>query len=168
MASLSRDGKAIMLCEGEQGNPGTWVWVGVSDIEPLFEQFRSKAVTFLEPPTNYPWAYEMKIQDPDGACSAIRVGTQRPRSGGVGAGVNLQAIDTRPSPPAISRAQKNRWAKLQRGCEDVGCPRTRDVPQKRYRVSAARVNFQSALRVPRPDPRIRPSVVQEAKWKSVK
>lgn len=66
MASVSRDDRAIMLCEGDQGNPGTWVWIGVSDIEPLYEHVRFKGVKVLEPPTNYPWAYEMKIEDPDG------------------------------------------------------------------------------------------------------
>jgi predicted lactoylglutathione lyase len=65
-ASVSRDGRAIMLCEGEQGHPGTWLWIGVEDIEPLFAEYRAKGVKFREPPTNYPWAYEMKIEDPDG------------------------------------------------------------------------------------------------------
>ncbi len=39
MASVSRDGHSIMLCQGEQGQPGTWIWIGVEDIDPLFEQF---------------------------------------------------------------------------------------------------------------------------------
>ena len=66
MASVSRDGHAIMLSEGDQGNAGTWVWIGVEDIEPLFNDFSSKNVNFREKPTNYSWAYEMKIVDPDG------------------------------------------------------------------------------------------------------
>ncbi len=65
-ASVSRSGRAIMLCQGEQGNPGTWLWIGVEDIEPLFTEYKTKGVKFREPPTNYPWAYEMKIEDPDG------------------------------------------------------------------------------------------------------
>ena len=65
-ASVSRDRRAIMLCEGEQGQPGTWLWIGVEDIEPLFAEYRAKGVKFREGPTNYPWAYEMKIEDPDG------------------------------------------------------------------------------------------------------
>lgn len=66
MASVSHDGKAIMLCQGDQGQAGTWIWIGVNDIQPLFEQYRSNGVKFREEPTNYPWAYEMKIEDPDG------------------------------------------------------------------------------------------------------
>ena len=66
MASVSRDGNSIMLCEGEQGQPGTWIWIGVEDIEPLFKEYKTKDVKFQQMPTNYPWAYEMRIEDPDG------------------------------------------------------------------------------------------------------
>jgi len=65
-ASVSRDGRAIMLAQGEQGQPGTWLWIGVEDIEPLFAEYKATSVKFREQPTNYPWAYEMKIEDPDG------------------------------------------------------------------------------------------------------
>jgi catechol 2,3-dioxygenase-like lactoylglutathione lyase family enzyme len=64
-ASISRDGRTIMLAQGEQGHPGTWLWIGVEDIEPLFANLVAKEVKIVEKPTNYPWAYEMKIEDPD-------------------------------------------------------------------------------------------------------
>ena len=51
MASVSRDGHAIMLCEDHQGQPGTWVWIGVDDIAPLWEQYRLRGVRFRQPPT---------------------------------------------------------------------------------------------------------------------
>ena len=73
-ASVSRDGRAIMLSQGEQGQPGTWLWIGVEDIEPLFEQFSAKGVKFREQPTNYPWAYEMRLEDPDG--HVLRFGSE--------------------------------------------------------------------------------------------
>lgn len=66
MASVSRDGRAIMLCRQSQGQPGTWIWIGVEDIEPLYRQFATRGARFQEPPTRYPWAYEMRVQDPDG------------------------------------------------------------------------------------------------------
>ena len=53
-ASVSRDGRSIMLAQGEQGHPGTWLWIGVEDIEPLFTEYKTKGVKFREPPTNYP------------------------------------------------------------------------------------------------------------------
>jgi catechol 2,3-dioxygenase-like lactoylglutathione lyase family enzyme len=73
-ASVSRDRRAIMLCQGEQGQPGTWLWIGVEDIEPLFAKYRAEGVKFREGPTNYPWAYEMKIEDPDG--HVLRFGSE--------------------------------------------------------------------------------------------
>jgi len=74
MASVSRDRCSMMLCEGDQGNPGSWVWIGVEDIEPLFAEYRSKEAKVRHPPTNYPWAYEMQIEDPDG--HVLRLGSE--------------------------------------------------------------------------------------------
>jgi catechol 2,3-dioxygenase-like lactoylglutathione lyase family enzyme len=39
IASVSRGRCGIFLCEGDQGNPGTWLWIGVSDVEHLFEDY---------------------------------------------------------------------------------------------------------------------------------
>ena len=47
---VSRDNASIYLCEGGQGQPGTWVWIGVEDVAEL----------------TFPWAFEMKVEDPDG------------------------------------------------------------------------------------------------------
>ena len=66
MASVSRDGHAIMLCEGDQGQVGTWVWIGVHEIEPLWEQYRARGARFRQGPTHYRWAYEMRVEDLDG------------------------------------------------------------------------------------------------------
>ena len=66
MASVSRDGCPIMLCEGAQGHPGTWVWIGVSDAGRLHEEIRPRGATVRLAPTNFPWAYEMLVEDPDG------------------------------------------------------------------------------------------------------
>jgi catechol 2,3-dioxygenase-like lactoylglutathione lyase family enzyme len=74
IASVSRDCCAIMLCEGDQGNPGTWVWIGAGDIEPLFEEYTSTGAKVRHRPTNYEWAYEMQIEDPDG--HVLRFGSE--------------------------------------------------------------------------------------------
>jgi hypothetical protein len=55
-----------MLCQGGQGNPGSWVWIGVDDIKPLHEQFKRDALNIVMAPTNFSWAYELRIADPDG------------------------------------------------------------------------------------------------------
>ena len=37
--SVRRDGGAIYLCKGAQGNPGTWLWIGFDgDIQELYLQ----------------------------------------------------------------------------------------------------------------------------------
>src|SRR5688500_14949501 len=51
-ASVSRDGKAIMLCQGEQGHPGTWVWIGVEDVEPLYADYKARGANVVQEPTN--------------------------------------------------------------------------------------------------------------------
>ncbi len=66
MISVSQDRHAIMLCEGAQGHSGTWVWIGVNDIQPLYDELLARGAKFHEPPTNYSWAYEFKLLDPDG------------------------------------------------------------------------------------------------------
>ena len=75
MGSVSRDRHAIMLCEGGQGNPGTWVWIGVEDVEPLHEEYRAKGAVIRLPPTDRPWAHEMQVEDPDG--HVLRFGSDR-------------------------------------------------------------------------------------------
>jgi predicted enzyme related to lactoylglutathione lyase len=63
---VTRDGAGIYLSEGDQGQPGTWVWIGVGDVESLHEEYKAKGATILHPPENFPWACEMKVGDPDG------------------------------------------------------------------------------------------------------
>jgi catechol 2,3-dioxygenase-like lactoylglutathione lyase family enzyme len=66
VASVSRNRAGIMLCEGDQGNPGTWLWFGVTDADVLFDEFRNAGAKIGLAPTNYSWAYEFHVQDPDG------------------------------------------------------------------------------------------------------
>jgi predicted enzyme related to lactoylglutathione lyase len=63
---VTRDGANIYLSQGDQGHPGTWVWLGVDDVEALHEEYKDTGARILQPPENFPWACEMKIGDPDG------------------------------------------------------------------------------------------------------
>lgn len=74
MASVSRDRCAIMLCEGGQGNPGTWVWIGVEDAGALHAEYRASGAAIRLEPTDCPWAYEMQVTDPDG--HVLRFGSE--------------------------------------------------------------------------------------------
>ena len=64
ICSVSRDGSSIMLQEHASPNPST-VWIGL-DGEALIESVASSGAEILQAPSNKPWAYEMKVADPDG------------------------------------------------------------------------------------------------------
>lgn len=66
IASVSRDGHAIMLQRREPAVPGC-VWIGGPLFVSLWEKIRSSGdITVIQRPTNQRWALEMKIKDPDG------------------------------------------------------------------------------------------------------
>jgi predicted lactoylglutathione lyase len=74
MISVSRDGKSVMLCEGEQGVPGVWLWIGVDDADAFFAEFSARGAQIRSPPQNFSWAYEFEVEDPDG--HVFRVGSE--------------------------------------------------------------------------------------------
>jgi catechol 2,3-dioxygenase-like lactoylglutathione lyase family enzyme len=72
--SINRENTGLYLCKGGQGLPGTWVWVGFDgDIFSLHQSLKAKGVKIKLPPTNFSWAYEMHIEDPNG--HVLRFGT---------------------------------------------------------------------------------------------
>ena len=64
ICSVGRDGSSIMLQFQEQIIPGT-VWIGIGN-DSIFDAIQSSGARVVQPPSNKPWAYEMKIADPDG------------------------------------------------------------------------------------------------------
>jgi hypothetical protein len=50
------------------------VWVGVSDADALLEEYRRTGAKIRHKPTNYQWAYEMQVEDPDG--NVLRFGSE--------------------------------------------------------------------------------------------
>jgi uncharacterized glyoxalase superfamily protein PhnB len=66
MISVSRDHKSIMLCEGEQGQPGTWLWIGVEDADAFFAESSAKGARIRSAPKNFSWVYKFALEDPDG------------------------------------------------------------------------------------------------------
>ena len=97
-ASVSRGQCHIFLCQGDQGCSGTWLWVGVGDAKALCEEFRASGATIRHPPTNYAWAYEMQVEDPDG--HVLRFGSEQKSDEPVG-----EWLD----------ARGRRWRKLPEG-----------------------------------------------------
>jgi predicted lactoylglutathione lyase len=71
---VSRDEAGIYLCEGHQGQPGTWAWVGVEDAMALYHEYVASGANIRQPPRNYPWALEIHVEDPDG--HVLRFGSE--------------------------------------------------------------------------------------------
>lgn len=72
-ACAGRDRCHVFLCEGDQGHPGAWVWIGVHDVELLHDEYRRRGARIRNPPSNYRWAYEMQVEDLDG--NVLRIGS---------------------------------------------------------------------------------------------
>jgi catechol 2,3-dioxygenase-like lactoylglutathione lyase family enzyme len=72
--SINHAGGAIYLCRGDQGRGGAWLWIGVDDVEELCQELKARGVRILLEPTNYPWALEMRVEDPDG--NVLRFGSE--------------------------------------------------------------------------------------------
>jgi predicted enzyme related to lactoylglutathione lyase len=64
--SVNRDSAGIYLCRGGQGRGGAWVWLGVNNVEIIYEDLKARGIPVRMPPTNYPWALEIHLEDPDG------------------------------------------------------------------------------------------------------
>ena len=71
---VARDTAGIYLCLGDQGRGAAWAWVGVEDVDKLCAEFESRGVPIRMRPTNYPWALEMHVEDPDG--NVLRFGSE--------------------------------------------------------------------------------------------
>ena len=87
-ASVSRGRCHIFLSEGDQGNPGGWVWIGVEDADALFEEYRASGANIRHPPTNYDWAHEMQVEDPDG--NILRLGSDQKQDQPIGEWLDMQ------------------------------------------------------------------------------
>ena len=72
--AVSRDKALIYLCRGAQGQPGTWAWIGVEDVDVLYEEYVQSGARVRHPPRNYPWALEIHVEDPDG--HVLRFGSE--------------------------------------------------------------------------------------------
>lgn len=64
--SVNRDRAGICLCRQGQGLGKAWVWIGVDDARVLHDEWRVRGIPIKLPPTNYAWALEFHIEDPDG------------------------------------------------------------------------------------------------------
>ena len=74
VASVTRDRCQLMLVQGDQGHPGTWMYAGAADVDALRVEIAGRGATVRVPPTNYPWGRELHVTDPDG--NVLRFGSE--------------------------------------------------------------------------------------------
>lgn len=72
-ASVFRGEAHLMLIEGDQGHPGTWMYIGVGDAQALYDELQQRGAIIRLQPTNYSWALETHAEDPDG--NVLRFGS---------------------------------------------------------------------------------------------
>ncbi len=72
--SVNRDRAGIYLCRGGQGRGGAWVWIGVEDATKFHDELVAKGVAIRMPLTNFDWALEFQVEDPDG--NVLRFGSE--------------------------------------------------------------------------------------------
>ena len=70
---VDRDRSSIFLCRGGQDLGKAWVWVDAGDAEKLHEEVVAKGAVVRLPPTNFFWALETHLEDPDG--NVLRFGS---------------------------------------------------------------------------------------------
>lgn len=104
-ASVRRGRASLMLSEGDQGHPGSWVFLGVSDADALHEELRARGATIRHPPTNYPWgARELQVSDPDG--HVLRLGSDAVPGEPLGEWLDGEGVRWRPQPDGGWRAEE--------------------------------------------------------------
>jgi predicted enzyme related to lactoylglutathione lyase len=75
IASIARGKCELFLTEGDQGNAPSWAFAGVSSVDKLLAEIEPRGARIRQPPTNYPWGYEVQVEDPDG--NVLRFGSEQ-------------------------------------------------------------------------------------------
>ena len=60
-ACVARDGFSIYLAHDDQRQSGTWIWIGVEDIDAIYTQVKTNGATIRQEPINYSWAREVHV-----------------------------------------------------------------------------------------------------------
>jgi len=93
----------LMLSEGSQGSPGTWVYLDVSDVDQLYQELLRTRARIRHPPTNFPWgSRELHVFDLD--AHVFRFGCAAPA--GEPLGEWLDEAGTRWTPQPDGRWQR--------------------------------------------------------------
>lgn len=102
IAAVVRDKCELFLVEGDQGHPGTWVYIGVGDAAELHGELAARGATIRQPPTNFEWGLEIQVADPDG--NVLRFGSDRQKDQPLGLWLDMRGVS---------------WRKTERGWEEA-------------------------------------------------
>jgi predicted enzyme related to lactoylglutathione lyase len=102
-ACVSRGKCSLFLAERDQGHPGTWVWIGVEDADALLAEYRRSGAKIRHQPTNYPWAWEMQVEDLDG--NVLRMGSEPKKDQPQGEWLDMHGRRWFPSPDGPKLAE---------------------------------------------------------------
>jgi uncharacterized glyoxalase superfamily protein PhnB len=96
-ASVTRGRCDLFLSVGDQGHPGSWVWIAASDADALYDELRARGARVRHPPTNYPWgSREMHVEDLDG--NVLRLGSENKPGEPFGDWLDMQGVRWRRLP----------------------------------------------------------------------
>lgn len=95
--AVRRGDASLMLCEGSQGHPGTWVWLGVDDADALHREYVASGARIRHEPRNFPWgSRELHVFDPDG--HVLRLGSASPHGAPLGNWLEEDGVEWQPQP----------------------------------------------------------------------
>ncbi len=95
--SVARDEAAIYLCCGGQGEGRTWVWIGVEDVEALYQEYKTSGAMIQSRPGKLPMGVRDGGSGPGWPHPSFWVGTEAGHSlRGVEGLTSLNARRNRP------------------------------------------------------------------------
>ena len=81
-ACVARGKVEIFLCQGGQGQPGTWMAIFVDNVDAIHDEYKKSGAKIRQEPTNFSWGMrEMNVEDIDGHRLRIGQGTDAPSDG---------------------------------------------------------------------------------------
>ena len=101
--AVSRGRAHLFLSEGDQGQAGSWVWIGVSDAKELLSEYVASGAKIRHEPTNYPWALELQVEDLDG--NILRMGSEALEGEPVGEWLDMYGT--------LWKFENSRWTRKQ-------------------------------------------------------
>ena len=66
ITSVARDRCCLFLVDDGEDATSGWAWVGVADVEQVFEELRARGARIRRPPATHAWGMDMQVEDLDG------------------------------------------------------------------------------------------------------